>query len=82
MDKRRWGAVMIGIILALTVLGYFYTPYDPNEVRIAQRFAPPSLRYPFGTDHFGRDVLSRILVGGGVSLVIGLAAVTLVQLAV
>jgi peptide/nickel transport system permease protein len=77
MDKRRWGAVMIGIILALTVLGYFYTPYDPNEVRIAQRFAPPSLRHPFGTDHFGRDVLSRILVGGGVSLVIGLAAVSL-----
>ena len=55
---------MIGIILALTVLGYFYTPYDPNEVRIAQRLR---LRVwvSLGTDHFGRDVLSRILVGGG-----------------
>lgn len=77
MDKRKWGVLLIGLIFALTVLGYFYTPYDPSEVQIARRFAPPSIKHPFGTDHFGRDVFSRILVGGGVSLVIGVVAVLL-----
>lgn len=77
MEKRKWGMVLIGLIVILTILGYFYTPFEPSEMRIAQRFAPPSLKHPFGTDHFGRDVLSRILVGGRVSLVIGGVAVSM-----
>ena len=75
MHKRRWGLILVVFIFASTVLGYFYTPYDPNQVQILRRFTPPGAEHPLGTDHFGRDVLSRILVGARVSLVVGLAAV-------
>ena len=77
MDTRRWGMILIGLIVALTILGYIYTPYDPNEVRVMERFESPGRDHLLGTDHFGRDVLSRILVGGRISLLIGIAAVAL-----
>lgn len=77
MDSRKWGILLIGVLLALTVLGWFYTPYDPNEVNIAERFQPPGRQHPFGTDHFGRDVFSRILWGARISLAVGAAAVCL-----
>ncbi len=76
MDNRRWGMVLLGLIFGLTILGYVFTPYDPNEIQIMDRFARPSAKNLLGTDHFGRDVLSRILVGGRISLLIGIAAVT------
>lgn len=77
MGRRNWGFVLIGSMVFLTILGYFYTPYDPNQVRILLRFQSPSPEHPFGTDHFGRDVLSRILVGGRISLLVSLIAVSM-----
>ncbi|HHT68445.1 MAG TPA: ABC transporter permease [Firmicutes bacterium] len=77
MDTRKWGIVIIGLVFALTILGYFYTPYDPNEVSVMERFAPPGQSHLLGTDHFGRDVFSRILVGSRVSLAVGVGAVAL-----
>jgi peptide/nickel transport system permease protein len=50
-------------------------PYDPNKIDMADRFAAPSLEHPFGTDDFGRDILSRVMVGARVSLMVGLIAV-------
>lgn len=76
MDNRRWGMILLGFILGLTILGYIYTPYDPNAVQIAAKFARPSSQHLLGTDHFGRDVLSRLLVGGRISLLIGIVAVS------
>lgn len=77
MHRRRWGSILVGFIFLITILGFFYTPYDPQQVQIIKRFTPPSLEHPLGTDHFGRDVLSRILVGGRVSLLVGTVAVLL-----
>jgi len=77
MDSRRWGLILLGLVLVLTLLGYVYTPYDPNAVRVVERFEPPGRDHLLGTDHFGRDVFSRILVGARVSLLIGIVSVVL-----
>ena len=77
MNARKLGLLLIGFILALTILGWFYTPYDPNATFVLEKFTPPGRDHLFGTDHFGRDVLSRILAGGRISLLIGISAVAL-----
>ncbi|PYM18040.1 MAG: hypothetical protein DMD81_07040 [Candidatus Rokuibacteriota bacterium] len=52
------------ILVALTAIGApWLAPYDPVKQRVAERLARPSVGHPFGTDDFGRDVLSRLIVG-------------------
>ena len=57
------GAVLIALLALAILVSVFYTPYDPNAIVPAARFQPPSPRHLFGTDHFGRDIFSRVLVG-------------------
>jgi peptide/nickel transport system permease protein len=64
--------VLIGITIACVFA--FLSPYDPNQIDLANRFAPPSLAHPFGTDKQGRDMLTRLLYGGRVSLAVGFIA--------
>ncbi len=64
---------LVGVTIMVTVglaalIGEFYTPYDPLTLSIRDRLAPPSPEHLMGTDHFGRDVFSRLLKGAGVSL--------------
>jgi peptide/nickel transport system permease protein len=66
--------VLAAIILA-GVLADFVAPYSPTSVGAAQMFAPPSATHLFGTDRYGRDVLSRILHGVRVSLGIAGASI-------
>jgi ABC-type dipeptide/oligopeptide/nickel transport system permease subunit len=61
---------------ALSVLGIFYTPYDPYKPSFSEALMPPSLMHPLGTDWLGRDILSRIIAGGKYTL--GLAFVAIV----
>ena len=78
--RHRTGMIGLVIVLLLVVtglLGPIVAPYDPNEMDFAARFAGPSLAHPMGADDFGRDILSRILVGARVSLQVGIIAVTL-----
>ncbi len=70
------GALMTGTVLGLTLLSFFWTPYDPVAMDIRMRLAAPSLHHPFGTDPFGRDVLSMVMAGGKGAL--GVAAAALV----
>lgn len=70
------GTIVIVLILT-AIFGPMLAPYDPNTIDMANRFAPPSLAHPFGTDDFGRDILSRVMVGTRVSLMVGLIAVGL-----
>ncbi|MDI9441125.1 MAG: ABC transporter permease [Firmicutes bacterium] len=77
MVMRRWGTVILGLVFLLTVLSFFYTPYRPEQIQISRRLQPPSRLHFFGTDHLGRDIFSRLLVGGRVSLLIGVGAVLL-----
>lgn len=71
------GAVIVGLLIITGIFGPYLAPYDPNEIDFGVRFAPPSLAHPMGADDFGRDILSRILVGARVSLQVGFIAVTL-----
>ena len=66
MTRLILAAFLIFPGLAPVILGIFWTPYSPTAVTDAP-FSPPSLSHPFGTDWFGRDVLSRVMVGGRAS---------------
>jgi oligopeptide transport system permease protein len=72
------GAVVSGIIFLLVVLYCivfpWVSPYDPNQPDFTLARQGPSLDHPFGTDGFGRDLLTRTALGGRISLLIGLGA--------
>ncbi|WP_339914221.1 ABC transporter permease [uncultured Brevundimonas sp.] len=73
-------ALIIGATLTLTVfaaalISFVWTPYGFEEIHIADRLQPPSGAHWMGTDHFGRDVLSMIMVGSRNSLAVALVAV-------
>ena len=76
-----WGTVGLVAVVALAVLGAFWTPFPYDEMQIMQRFAAPSATHWFGTDEFGRDVLSRVMRGAHLSLFMG-AGATFVSLGI
>lgn len=66
------------IVLGMVVLSVFaplLSPYDPLEIHKGEQFKPPQSQYIFGTDEFGRDLFSRTLYGGRISLLAGAFAV-------
>lgn len=65
------GAVILPMLVAVSVLAPLLSWHDPLEQNIANRLKRPSAEHVLGTDRFGRDVLSRLLYGGRVSLVTG-----------
>ncbi len=68
------GSIMLGIIILSVILAPL-SPYDPVVTDIPDRLQPPSLGHPFGTDQLGRDLLTRCLYGGRVSLAVGFLVV-------
>ncbi len=69
-----WGLAGLGVIVALGIVGIWYTPFDPTKFAVRFRLAAPGALHPFGTDEYGRDVLSRVLAGAHLSLAIGFGA--------
>lgn len=69
------GIILIGFVLALTAVGLFFTPFSVDAMDISQRFAPPSFPHLFGADNFGRDILSRVMVGARFTLLIAVSTV-------
>jgi peptide/nickel transport system permease protein len=69
--------VLVLLLLATAVLAAPVSPYNPDRANLPQRFQPPSLVHPFGTDDLGRDELTRTLVGGQISMAVALLAVFL-----
>ena len=69
------GAVITVFMLALILLGFVWTPYDPEAMQGSLKLQPPSLLHIFGTDQFGRDILSRVLSGAGSTLLIALGTI-------
>ena len=72
--------LQISIILCLLPLimatvSYFWQPFDVTELNISNRLKPISLTHPLGTDHFGRDMLSMIMVGARTSIAVAFVAV-------
>ncbi|RLM67532.1 ABC transporter permease [Halorubrum sp. Atlit-8R] len=71
-SKAIAGTVLIGLLLAVGLLGPLFVSLEQaNALNVANRFQPPSLAHPMGTDHLGRDILLRIVLGARISLYIG-----------
>ncbi|MCA9967950.1 MAG: ABC transporter permease, partial [Anaerolineales bacterium] len=65
------GMTVLLLLIVGVVVGPIVTPYDIERSSLRERYQPPSLVHPFGTDDLGRDMLTRILAGGRISLNIG-----------
>ncbi len=88
VPDRRWPAlgflvstpIILGatvcllLVVASAVFAPWLSPHNPMEMAPALRLKPPSADFPLGTDAFGRDLLSRTLYGGRISLLIGIGA--------
>ena len=80
MSKRRHLTFVLGAVISLALaataaLSLVYTPRDPLAMAGAARLQGPSRAHPFGTDQYGRDVLSRVMAGAPTSIAVGVIAV-------
>ena len=71
------GAIIFGLIVVLAMIGIWQTPYDPVLIDTPHRLVDPNGEHWFGTDHYGRDIYSRIISGAHLSLIMGLVSVAL-----
>jgi peptide/nickel transport system permease protein len=65
------GLLLLSIIFILMIAGIFFNPYDPSQIDIPNKLQGFSKSHLLGTDHLGRDILSRLMVGSRISLEIG-----------
>jgi len=70
-----FGAAIIVIMVLLAVFAGVVAPYDPTEMKVADALKRPSLAHPFGTDRFGRDVLSRTIYGSRIALGVAISSI-------
>jgi peptide/nickel transport system permease protein len=78
MMRRRLVVVSLQVLVVVAfcaIAGPWIAPYAPQRMDIAHRLAPPSLRHWFGSDDFGRDVLTRCIYGARLSLTVGILVV-------
>ncbi|MFC0282286.1 nickel ABC transporter permease subunit NikC [Camelimonas abortus] len=74
----RLGFVLTGLITLVVAFGPALMPWDPDAIALAERLQPPGAAHWLGTDHLGRDVLSRLIAGARVSLGAVAAAMALI----
>lgn len=77
MMGKTVGFILVGMMVLITLVGLFYTPHPPNAMNIERRLEAPSAQFLLGTDNYGRDILSRIMVGGRPAFQAGMVAVAL-----
>lgn len=78
--KRRMltaGALLVVLLLVAGGLSFFWTPWPPFEMAMASRLQPPSWAHWAGTDAYGRDVASQLLLGSRASIAVGFVAVAI-----
>src|ERR1700756_4093315 len=72
------GAGILFVLVFVSTFGPFLLPFDDTYIDVLKRFAPPlSGAHILGTDELGRDVLARLMMGGRVSLSIGIVAMVI-----
>jgi len=74
------GLIIISFIIILSLIAPLIAPYDPLDQRLDERLQPPSSKHLMGTDKLGRDIFSRVLYGGRISLFIAVSSVVLATL--
>jgi peptide/nickel transport system permease protein len=82
--RNRLVVIGAAIVFAMVVLAAgagVVTPYDPTEMKVADALKGPSFAHPFGTDRFGRDVLSRTIHGSRIALGVALSSITIAFIA-
>ncbi|WP_236797082.1 ABC transporter permease [Amycolatopsis sp. GM8] len=85
--RRRWnpnlvaGSVFVGLIVLAAAVSFVWTPYDPTQVDTSARLVTPSVDHWLGTDKFGRDIFSQLMVGARTTLFVGVISVGLAALA-
>ena len=70
------GVVFVLGVVALAVLGPWLSPYDPAAQLLPLRLQGPTFAHPVGLDELGRDILARLIVGARISLLVGVAVVS------
>jgi peptide/nickel transport system permease protein len=78
--RRRHVTFVVGLVVTLALVAtagvsYVYTPVDPLRMAPGERLEGPSGAHPFGTDQYGRDLLSRVMAGARTSIAVGVIAV-------
>lgn len=68
------GLAIVAVFLFLSLVGPYIAPYSPTDLDIGHKFSRPTPAHPFGTDAFGRDVLSRVIFGARLSFSLAAAA--------
>lgn len=71
------GLALVGLVVAMAIVSFIWLPHDPIEISVMKRFQAPDGQHFLGTDQYGRDLFSRILVGARTTIVVGLIAVGL-----
>ena len=75
----RWtlilGAALAGLAVLMAALSFLWTPYDITQMAVANKLQGPSAAHWLGTDHFGRDILSMVMLGARTSIAVALVAV-------
>ena len=71
------GCVLTGILLLMAIIGQFWTPYGETEMNAVAKNMGPSLAHLMGTDNFGRDIFSRVMIGSGNTFLVALCTVAI-----
>jgi peptide/nickel transport system permease protein len=71
------GIALSAVVVVMALVSLFWTPYGPNAMDRGHRMEAPSPAHPLGTDQYGRDLLSRVMVGAVNSIVVGLMTVAI-----
>jgi len=69
------GMFVVVVLFLSAIFAPYITPYNPNRIDLDAIYQAPSPSHPFGTDDLGRDMLSRIIYGGRVSLTVGVSSI-------
>ena len=76
LPRTIWiGGALTLVFLAAALTSLVWTPYDVEQLAIANKLKAPTAAHWFGTDHFGRDIFSMIMVGARTSIAVALIAV-------
>jgi peptide/nickel transport system permease protein len=71
------GFVLSTVVVVVALISLAWTPYDGNKMNARIRLQGPSMQHPLGTDQYGRDTLSRVMVGAVNSIIVGLVTVAI-----